>query len=100
QPSTSPVGSAFVALKGQSFTGVIGSFTPANGYTTADYTALINWGDGQYSMASIDGSGNINYAHTFNAAGAYAIAFEVQNIHDNSTNVGIALGLVESLTSD
>ena len=45
-------GSAFVALANQTFSGVVGSFTPAAGTTTSDYLADILWGDGNLTGGS------------------------------------------------
>jgi hypothetical protein len=99
-PSASAEGTAFAALRGQAFAGIVGTFTPESGMTTADYTATILWGDGTQSSGTIDGSGDVSGSHTYNAPGAFAVAFQVENIYDDSTNVGVALGLVESLTQD
>jgi len=43
-PSFSPSGTAFLALAGQSFSGVIGSFTPEAGTSPSDYQAIVIWG--------------------------------------------------------
>jgi len=56
-PSISPTGSAFAALAGQTYSGVVASFTPASGTSSSDYQATILWGDGNSSAGSIDGSG-------------------------------------------
>jgi hypothetical protein len=98
QPSVAPAGSAFLAMTGQTYNGVVGSFTIGAGLTAADYQATILWGDGQSSTASIDGSGNVSGSHVFNAAGDYPVAFQVVNTTDDSTGVGVTLGLVEDLT--
>src|SRR5271166_1341441 len=99
-PSVATTGSAFLALTGHSYNGVVGSFTLAAGTTASDYSALILWGDGSQSTGTIDGSGNVTGTHTFNAAGTYAVAFQVLDTLDNATGVGVALGLVEDLTQD
>lgn len=98
-PSMSPTGSAFVALTGQGYSGVVGAFTIAPGTTAANYQATILWGDGQQSSGTIDSAGHVSGAHTFDAAGAYPVSFQVTDTLDNSTGVGVALGLVEDLTS-
>jgi hypothetical protein len=98
--ATSPVGSAFVALTRESFSGIVGSFTPESGRSYMDYHVNIIWGDGQHSSGTIDSSCNVSGAHTYNAAGSYAIAIQVVNNVDSSTSVGLGLALVESLTKD
>lgn len=74
-PSTSPLGTAFVALKYQSFNGIVGAFTPETGLSNTDYQAKILWGDGSQSSGSIDSSCNVSGTHTFNASGVFAVAF-------------------------
>jgi hypothetical protein len=37
--SGDPAGTAFLALTRQSFSGVVGSFTPETGFATTDYSA-------------------------------------------------------------
>jgi hypothetical protein len=93
-------GSAFVALKHVSSTVVVGSFTPSTGAVSTDYTATIDWGDGTQSAGSIDSNFNVSGTHTYNAAGSYAVSFQVENTGAEITGVGVALGLVESLTDD
>jgi len=71
---------------GQTFTGVVGSFTDAdpNGQP-GDYVATVNWGDGTPadSNTSIvaNGSGGFNIigTHTYGASGTFAIQVAVQD---------------------
>jgi hypothetical protein len=74
-------GTSITAVEGASFGPVVvANFSDAdpNGITT-DYTATIDWGDGTFSPASIDGSGlfTASGGHTYAEEGTYNITVNV-----------------------
>src|ERR1043165_5608053 len=94
-------GMPFFALENQAYNGAIGSFTPAPGTTSADYQVVkVLWGDGTQSAGSIDSSNNITSGHVYTAPGAYAVAFQLLNTTDNTTQVGVAVAFVEDPLDD
>src|SRR5437870_5527446 len=61
--SVSATGTAFLALRNENFTGIVGSFSPAAGTTPSDYLVNIQWGDGSQSAGTIDSSFNVLGSH-------------------------------------
>jgi hypothetical protein len=71
-----------VATEGAAFTGVVASFTDANSSATAgQFTASINWGDGQTSAGPVTANGqggfNVTGSHTYAKEGAYPAAVTI-----------------------
>ncbi|MHB1567860.1 MAG: hypothetical protein ACYC0H_01535, partial [Solirubrobacteraceae bacterium] len=67
-------GHAFSATVGQSVSGIVATFTDADpGAAAADYTAMIDWGDGSSSAGTVSGTGNaysVTGSHTYASAGS------------------------------
>jgi hypothetical protein len=87
-----PTGGTFTATEGASFTGIVGHFSDANGAAAAsDFTATIDWGDGNTSIGTIvanhGGGFDITGTHTYAEEGAFNVA---------STATGLGGGTVES----
>jgi autotransporter-associated beta strand protein len=75
-------GSSFSANQGEAYTGTIATFTDANSGTSAtDYSASIDWGDGNTSEGAVvsDGSGGFDVIGTnsFTVAGALSPAVTI-----------------------
>src|SRR5205085_1129296 len=74
--SATPAAAELGATEGQSFSAALATFTDANpAGTLADYTAVIDWGDGATSAGTLTdlGGGVFGVAggHTYAAAGRY-----------------------------
>jgi len=72
-------------IEGTSFSGPVASFTDGNASdTAADFTATINWGDGQSSAGTVSGNGpfTVSGSHTYAEDGAYTITVGVTSTHD------------------
>jgi hypothetical protein len=67
QPITA-TGQAVTATEGQSFSGTVATFTdPDTNATASEYSATIDWGDGNTSTGTISGSGgsfSVSGSHT------------------------------------
>jgi hypothetical protein len=72
----SAAGSSISAAPGQSFTGPVATVTDADpAGTAADYSALINWGDGTNSAGTVAaGTGGfiVSGTHTYGSVGSFA----------------------------
>ena len=83
-------GTSFTTLQGESYTGVVASFTDAdpNG-TASDYSATIDWGTGQTSTGVItpNGSGGFNVTGTniYSVSGTDAITVTISDVGGSST---------------
>jgi hypothetical protein len=69
---------------GTPITGLLASFTDADPQGAAgDYTAVVNWGDGNSSPATVaanaQGGFNVTGSHTYAAAGTYTISVQIQD---------------------
>jgi hypothetical protein len=70
------------AITGLAFTGQVATFTDANPYAPAgDFTASIQWGDGQTSQGTIVSNANGGFAvtgtNTFASRGSYSVAVHI-----------------------
>jgi hypothetical protein len=77
-----PINVTVSPVAGAPFTGVVASFTDADPAGTAgDYSALINWGDGNSSTgviaANSSGGFDVTGSNTFAAAGPYAVTVSI-----------------------
>jgi hypothetical protein len=75
-PTVSAKGTVITASAGQSFTGVVATFTDANAQATvSNFTAAINWGDGTTSTGTIttdpNGGFDVTGTHTYANAPSY-----------------------------
>ncbi|HUY31900.1 MAG TPA: peptidylprolyl isomerase [Pirellulales bacterium] len=74
----SGAGTTLTATAGQTFNGVVATFTNANAASAAsDFTATINWGDGGSSTGTVSGSGTtltVSGSHTYAAAGSDSVS--------------------------
>jgi parallel beta-helix repeat protein len=92
------VGADVSAMEGRAFTGVVATFTDANpGNRTADFSASINWGDGNTSPGTISynastGTYTVTGSHTYAEEGDYALNVSITDPSTWSTSVGLALG--------
>jgi hypothetical protein len=83
------------AKAGQAFTGTIASFTDGNPLaTTGDFTATINWGDGQTTQVGSDafvansqGGFDLVPSHVYQAAGTYSISITVTDDGGSSITI-------------
>jgi hypothetical protein len=80
----SAVASAMSATAGRPFTGTVATFTDANpSASPRDFSATINWGDGQYSAAAIGphaGGFIVTGSHTYSAAGSYPTTITISDV--------------------
>lgn len=70
------------AVEGIGFTAAVGTFTDANpGGTIADFTATVNWGDGNTSPGTVSGPTGgpftVTAAHTYREEGNYPLTVDV-----------------------
>ena len=84
-----------VAMAGSSFSGTVGTFTPADGFTATG--ALINWGDGTISsVGSIvsDGMGgyNITGSHVYEQNGNYTPTVLLTGVGSHTYGAGYSEG--------
>jgi hypothetical protein len=82
------------ALVGAAFNGPVATFTDANpDGTTADFTAMITWGDGHTSAGTItaaaDGSFTVSGSNTYAATGSYGIHVQINDVGGASTSAGV-----------
>jgi hypothetical protein len=79
------------AIEGQEFGGIVAFFTDMTpGGDLADFTATINWGDGQTSAGTIawngPGSFNVSGTHTYTEEGSTAITVSIEDIGGSSVS--------------
>ncbi len=88
-PALSVTGVAIAAVAGSAFSGVVAHIVYANpSARTADFTALIDWGDGsQPTQGTIQtnsqGGFDIAGSHTYTAQGSYTLAINLVDAHDS-----------------
>ena len=73
-----PTGYPVTAIEGAAYTGIVARFTDANAAATAaDFTAVINWGDGTTGAGTIaandNGGFDVTGTHTYNPQGTRTI---------------------------
>ena len=84
-------GDAIIANSGSPFNGAVASFVDGTpGATQADFTSMINWGDGTEPTAGTvsgptGGPFTVSGTHTYSAAGAYGVNVSLTDTVDNST---------------
>ncbi|OAI50295.1 hypothetical protein AYO44_05775 [Planctomycetaceae bacterium SCGC AG-212-F19] len=88
------------AVEGQSFTGVVASFTTSESNPSAsEYSASINWGDGNTSAGTIaaDGQGGFNVAgtHTYAEEGSYSLSIVINGPGGASATVANVAGVAD-----
>ena len=77
-------GATLSGVAGTALSFAVASFTNANPFAIAtDFTPIVKWGDGQYSIGSVLKSGN-NYSilasHTYDSAATYAVKTQITDI--------------------
>jgi len=95
---------SITGVQGQSFTGVVATFSDINSGTTAgDYTATIDWGDGNYGNGTITGNDTTGFtvsgSNIFAAAGNLTITVTVTDPSGASAralSIGNIAGIVAS----
>ena len=74
---------SFMAIEGAPFSGVVAVFTDPDGHPAANFTAVVDWGDGSTSSGTVapDSAGgfDVTDGHTFAEAGAYPILVTVDD---------------------
>lgn len=84
-----------VAASDGSVNGIVATFTAPAGVSAGDYTAAINWGDGNIStgqvVANADGSFSVLGSHTYSQIAGYLTSVQVS---DNNGNIASAFGIV------
>ena len=83
-------GTSFSAVADQTFTGQVASFSDANPCAVAaDFTATINWGDGNVSPGTITSGGNggfiVTGSNSYAAAGTFAVGVTINDVVDGAT---------------
>lgn len=89
-------------VSGQSFSGVVASFTDANPFaTTADFTATIDWGDATLATpGTVTASGGgflVNGTHTYTSTGPFTVTTTIVD-DGGSTAVTSCLFLIGAQT--
>ncbi len=85
-------GRTFGATEGLPFTGVVAFFVDNRGPAPASsYTALVDWGDGSSSSASVmsfDGGFNVIGSHVYAHEGSYAVTVTVLTADSQTVTIG------------
>ncbi len=78
-PPVTATGTAVTATEGQSFTGVVATFSDADPTASpAEYSATIAWGDGTSSPGTIAGW-SVSGTHTYLEEGTYAVTVTIND---------------------
>ena len=98
QPLT-VTGQPLAATEGNSYSGVVASFTDPNTSAVAgDFSATISWGDGQTSTGTVTSNGaggfNVTASNTYAEAGSYTATIAVQDNGTGGTGSGTAAATV------
>jgi hypothetical protein len=77
---------------GNSFSGAVAQFTDANGLaTTADFTAIIDWGDGTTGVGTVAGTAaagfTVNGTHTYLSSGPVTVNVSIKDKGSATTSV-------------
>jgi predicted pyridoxine 5'-phosphate oxidase superfamily flavin-nucleotide-binding protein len=91
----------FHAKEGVSFTGVVGNFRDANANGSAsDFTASIDWGDGNTTSGTIAANGaggfKVTGTHTYAEEGPFAVSITVQDLGGSSTVISSTAGVLDA----
>jgi hypothetical protein len=82
-------GTTFAAVEGAPFSELVATFTDANPLAVAsDFSATINWGDGNISPGSVNASGGsfiVTGSHTYADEAAYGITVNITDIGGQAT---------------
>jgi len=95
-PLSNAAGKTFSIMEGNTFNGNVASFSDANLLAGAsDFTATINWGDGNTTSGSVvkDSAGkfHVNGSHAYAETGPYNTAIQIHDLGgQNATAHGIA----------
>jgi hypothetical protein len=76
------------AVTGRALTALVSSFTDADPSPSSNYSATINWGDGQQSSGAILMSGgvyNVVGSHTYSAAGTFLTSVTINDAADGDS---------------
>jgi hypothetical protein len=86
-------GTNISATEGKSFSGTVATVTdPDTNATPGEYSASINWGDGQTSTGTVTGSGGsftVSGSHTYAEEGSHNVTVTTTDV-DNSGNAATA----------
>jgi hypothetical protein len=103
-PLTSGTASVTAGTEGVSSSILSASFTDANpGSTASDFTATINWGDGQTSTGTVTGSAgsySISAAHLYAEDGSYPINIAVTDDGGSTTTLSTTATVNDAPLSD
>jgi hypothetical protein len=79
---------SFSATHGTPWSGVAATFTSSDtGATAGQFTAVIDWGDGTFSVATIawNGTGfNVSGGHTYASAGSFTVKIQITDSNGDS----------------
>ena len=90
---------ALTAVEGAAFSGPVGTFTDADPHGTAtDYTATIDWGDGQTSSGGISGSGTFTVfgTHAYEEEGAYSVTVFIADAGGATASDSAAMSVADA----
>jgi uncharacterized repeat protein (TIGR01451 family) len=90
---------SLVAVEGAAFSGSVGTFTDADPHGTAtDYTATIDWGDGQTSSGGISGTGPFTVfgTHVYEEEGSYSVTVFVADAGGSTTSVSDSMAVADA----
>jgi uncharacterized protein (TIGR03118 family) len=93
---------ALFATEGKSFSGVVANFTDANpGAAATDYSASIDWGDGNTSPADqvvSDGNGgfNVQGSHTYDEEGSHTVKVTITDQGKASTTASASVTVLDA----
>jgi hypothetical protein len=95
------LGNSINATEKAAFTGTLATFRDiGTDGTTADYTATINWGDGQNSSGTITSLGNLLFsvqgAHTYSEQGSYTATVSIKDHGGANASVSVTATVADA----
>lgn len=87
------------AVEGAAFSAAVGTFTDDDPHgTAADYTATIDWGDGQTSSGGVGGTGPFTVfgTHVYEEEGAYQVKVFVADAGGSTTSVTDSMSVADA----
>jgi hypothetical protein len=100
-PNLTATGQDVTATAGQEYNGTVATFQDADGTGSAgDYTAQIDWGDGQTSAGQVvdngDGTFSVTGANTYGQAGSYTIQVQITDTGEGDTAAATSTATVQA----
>ena len=97
-------GTTFSAVAGSAFSGIVGHIADGDGTATAsDYSAALDWGDGQSSpgliSAALGGGFDVHGTHTYAAAGSDTVTVAVTKVTGATAHASAVASVTTSATS-